>query len=823
MASTAIPSVESDAAGELWVRLDGRGAANGTVGGKAAALDRLVALGAPVPTAAVIAVDAYRRVVADRSLSRRLAALGTPAPEHADADRAAVESAFREVALPGDVRRAIHAAFAHAADASGEIAVRSSATAEDLSGASFAGQYRSFVGVTAAEVEDAVRLCWASLWAPPARAYRAAVGTDDDVAMAVIIQRVVPAEMSGVAFTVDPTGEEPNRVRVEVVTGPGERLVSGRTTPQVFHLDRHHDNLRPDVPWFVVEAARWALAVEGAEGVPQDVEWSVEGRRLYVLQARPVTSARHGDGFDTAPVPDATFTTGGVDEMLPGVVPPLLWSINGPLLEDAFVALHRELGLGAAARGPLVGRFRGRCALNLSALAAAAGQVPGGSAAEVERQYTGRVLSTETVGRVPLRQRLARARSGRRALRLRRRLAADAAAFRTAVALALDLTPALADLPADRLVEYRRSLREIARFGYRTEIAVGASAAASYASLERTLGRWLSPGDAAGAVQRVTAGAVGDQAAGCDAVFASEATPGEAPPRPASMAAYGDRTWDEDATALQAALERCKRQRQSPTHAKRAGRAPAVDELLATLTGGRGWRVTRVLTGQVIDVRARLLRSLVRDAASFLHLRETTKATLLRLGGEERRVIRELAGRIGLADGDEWLLTDDELDIAAVEGRVPSAEELTRRRRGLDELGRSELPDVFSGLVALEPPTAEPGGDEPGDELRGWPASPGQLRGVARVVRDLRDAAGVDGGTVLVGRASDPSWTPALLAAGGVVMEQGGPLSHAAIVAREFGIPAVLRVPSATRRIRSGDEVTVDGTTGTVTIVRKAA
>lgn len=822
----------------LWRKLDGSAAPIADVGAKAAALDRLVALDAPVPTAAALTVAAYRQVVVSGDLSALLDRL-PPTVDAGDlqADEDRVDDAFLHVALPDEVLKACDAAYEYAS-AGEAVAVRSSATAEDLSGASFAGQYRSFIGVGLGDLERAVRLCWASLWAPGARAYRHAHDVSSrDVAMGVIVQRLVVAERSGVAFTVDPTGAEAERIRIEVVRGMGERLVSGRVNPEVFHVRRDDcSSVEAGAPRFLPDLARWALRAEEAFGCPQDIEWSVAYGRLHLLQARPITFPLTGDGFDTPPVPDATFTTAGIDEMLPGTLPPLVWTMNGPLVEDAFVALHDALG--TRPRGltqPMVGRFAGRAALNLSALTAAACQVPGGSAAEVERQYVGRVVSAEPADSPNgIVDRLRRTRTGWRALRLRRRLPADGDTFLEAVRLTLELQPEYAALSSTALVAYRRALREVARFGYRTEVAVGAAAAASYRALELTLERWLPSDEAARVVQRLTAGGVGEHAAGCEAVLASAgghdrlAAIEEALARSGSMAVYGDRTWAEDRDAFWAALRRCRADGDGGRRERSDGREGAVDDVLATLTRTSRWRLTRVLTGQVVDVRARLLRSLVDDATTFLRLREAVKSALLRLGGEERRVVCELAGRLArdgrLAPGDECYLTDDELERAALGGPMPPSDDVAFRRHAVDRARRRSVPDVFSGLLALQP-------DEPADTapevrgdgavLHGWAASPGRVEGIARVVHELRDAGEVDSGTVLVGHATDPSWTPVLLAAGAIVMERGGPLSHAAIVAREFGVPAVLRVPAATSRVHTGDRIVVDGLAGTVQILER--
>jgi phosphohistidine swiveling domain-containing protein len=204
-------------------------------------------------------------------------------------------------------------------------------------------------------------------------------------------------------------------------------------------------------------------------------------------------------------------------------------------------------------------------------------------------------------------------------------------------------------------------------------------------------------------------------------------------------------------------------------------------------------------------------------------LRETVKAALLGVGGEERRVVRELARRLvatGLVsdEDDVWLLADDELDRLASRGECPDSSAILRRRTTLDAARAAPpLPEVFSGTPQLEP-TSDNRAEEPG-VVAGWAASPGRVIGTALVVRDLADAASLEPGEVVVGRSTDASWTPLFLVAGAIVMEEGGPLSHAAIVARELRLPAVLNAKDATRRIRTGMHISVDGSRGVVEIL----
>ncbi|MGY1679942.1 PEP/pyruvate-binding domain-containing protein [Geodermatophilus sp. SYSU D01176] len=778
------------------VRLSpGSPAPPGQLGGKGASLDRLVQGGFPVPPTAVVPADAYRAVAAHPSL----AGLLTRLRDGAVVPAAEVDAAFRAVPVPADLAADVVAAAREVA-AGRRLAVRSSATVEDMAGASFAGQYRSSLDVDPDSVLDAVRLTWASLWHPAPCAYRRAWGIpSEDVAMPAVVMRMVPARTAGVAFTVDPGGAA-DRVRVEVVPELGEALVSGARTPDVHLLPRDGspDGSSPhdSVPAEVRETAALALRIEAAEGGrPQDVEWAWDGDRTWVVQARPITTglARADDGCDTAP-DDAELTTAGIGETLPGLLPPLVWDVGSFLVEEALrEVLGRLWGLPADRIGPheLVRRVHGRAALDLGLMEAAARAVPGGSEAELERQYFGAALPGADEGR-----RAHWWRTVRPALRAgaaRRRAVPEAAVVLGAADAVLADPPALEEQPDDALLAYRRRLVDVGARATTVELAVAAAAVGTYRELEATLAGHLGEQEAAAAAQRVTAGAGGSRSRSVAA----------------SRSVFAGPTWAETGTGTP--------QRRGPGHADReTGRDAAREELEERLRSRPRWRRVRVLTGQVVDVRMHVLRRLVTDATEGLARREDVKSAVLALGGEVRRVHLEIGRRLTAAGvlphpADVDLLRDAELR-PALAGSPPAPAELARRRRWLDQRAQDPpLPMRFTGVPVQAPPEVPHG-----DRLTGWAASPGRHTARARVLREP-DPDRLAPGEVLVAAATDAGWSPVFLRAGAIVVERGGPLSHAAIVARELGLPAVLNLPGATA-VLDGRTVTVDGDTGTVVL-----
>lgn len=787
-------STGTDRVAAACVRLDGTvpsDEANAQVGGKSAATDRLVAAGFPVPPSAAVTTTAYRRMLEAPELAalvRRIRA----APD--EVERAAVDEAFLRAPLDPSMAREIVDAAAAIGGPHG-IAARSSATVEDLEGTSFAGQYRSFLGLRSdEEVLRAVRLVWASLWYPAPVAYRQAHGVSEDgVAMGVLLMRMVPAVTAGVAFTTDPGGAP--GVRVEAVEGLGEALVSGEVTPEAWIVPRPGQAAdRRDLPELATKVADAALRVESSFGRPMDIEWAWDGAGLWIVQARPITVRPGvGDGFDT-PVDEAGLTTAGVAEMLPGVLPPLVWSIAGFAVEEA---LRRSID-GLAALPPELGdphrfirRVRGRAALDLDLLKAVAKRIPGGSADEVEQQYFG----TSTTASAAMGEAASKPASrwspslwiqDLRVLRARRAATQEAEVLELAEAKLVRALPDIEGMAPEALRAYRGNIVDLVVRAVGAEVAVAAAAAASFRRLELTI-----------------AGHLGDPAA---ASWAQRLTTGVSMPVPrggASMSVVAGRTWQE------AGIEPAVTVSKSSTRRSDAGA-----QLEATLQALPKWRATRIMTGQVVDVRVHVIRRLASDAVTLLGHRERTKAVVLSLGGELRRIHLELGRRL-VATGSLPKAEDiDLLDDAEVTTRrpLPTPVELGRRRRWVRQCeDDGPLPERFVGVPAAERPPVPLG-----DTLHGMAGSGGRYTARARVVRTPTRTA-LREGEVLVAAATDAGWSPLFLTAGAIVVERGGPLSHAAIVARELGVPAVLDVAGATERL-DGRVVTVDGDLGVVVV-----
>ncbi len=763
------------------------------LGGKGSSLAQLIDAELPVPTTGVVTTAAYRAIAADPAVRALIDAIRNGEDRTAEE----VDTVFLAVPVSAALETAI-LRLAERIGAGGAVAVRSSATVEDLAGSSFAGQYRSLLDVDANRPEAvlrAVRLVWASLWHPAPTAYRRAFEVDDeDVAMAVVVMRMIPATTAGVVFTADPGGRA-GAARVEAVDGLGERLVSGQRTPRAWVVPRDRPGELPEAPRRALELA---LVVEAMHDAPQDVEWAAVEQEVSVVQARPITVLATDDGFDT-PIDDHELTTAGIVEMVPGVLPPMRWELNQFLLEEAFRSVLDSLGLirgGPAEDHPFVRRIRGRAAIDFDQLRAAASAMPG-AVEELETQYFGR--SADVAAPPPPRNRVADIRRSFRTLRTRRTAIDNADVLVGAVGALRTARPPVEALSGAELVRYLDRLVDLAARGLAAELAVAADAAATYRRLELMLGEHLGTDEATGAVQQLTTGAGAGPARATDA----------------SAAVFAGPTWDE--------LSAVPPTPPPPDHERAADALRVVEERLTSLPG---WTRRRVLTGQFVDLRIHLIRRTLAETRQQLHRRERTKAAFLELGGEVRRSLLELGRRLtqrGVcqAPTDIELLSLVELrrltvqdgpgDGTGVDHDGPGADVIRRRRSWLGRYeAEGQLPVRFTGV-----PEREPAPMPEGDVLDGWAASPGRQRGRAKVVRAPTEQLAA--GTVLVAEATDASWSPLFVAAAAIVVERGGPLSHAAILARELGIPAVLNVAGATRRL-DGLTLTVDGDQGCVVI-----
>ena len=705
------------------------------------------------------------------------------------------------------------------------VAVRSSATAEDSARASFAGIHRSFLNVRGASaVEAAAQGCHDSLQTPEAIAYRRHMGfRDEEVQCAVVVCEMVDARCAGVAFSCDPATGRRDLIPIDAAEGLGEAVVSGRVNPARMVWRRANGTLSRHsgtaVAWlpeaieeelaYQVERIHWALG-EGQD--PQDVEWAYDGKLLWLLQARPVTRVPRTGWPETATLP-RYWSTGNIKDAVPGVVCELSWSnlcdAVGDAAYSAMHAAHYRMPPGTE----VVRRFQGRGFFDLTMMQWAFYDAFGVLPAEVARLIGGQQPEIP-VPPDPLKGRAGR-RRGLAGLRLLRVIWNYPAKLRPAIAHQWDYQRSLpAEWDAHSRAELQRIMARINDEQHSFLLAFGLANSCS--------GPWQLALEGlvkdAELIARLQAGA-GGVASAEQGYRVYEIAQGKTTMEE-FLRDFGHRAvyeadllnprWAEDPSWI---LEQVRSIRENPPARDPREHAAGVRRQAERELKRRfGWRTP-------------LLLWLVGKLRAGVAAREAAKSALLCLMLPARRIVLEIGGRLVAGcqlDSPEQALHLARIDLACWlqgywdgAGACELARDRERRReRWLAETAPDLITEEPDGrLAAAAPPL--PATSE-GGSWTGIAVSPGRASGAARIVLTPTDAAHLRQGDILVAPSTDPGWTPLFLRASAIVMETGGFLSHGAIVAREYGIPAVANVPGILKALRDGEPITVDGSTGRV-------
>ncbi len=817
-------------------------------GGKGANLGELIRAGFPVPDGFVITTDAY-------DVAARAAAVDPRDPSDA---RARLTSK----PVPPEIASAIRDAYRALG---GPVAVRSSATAEDLPEASFAGQQDTILDVEGEDaLLDAVRRCWASLWNERAVAYRATHEVDEQaLRLAVVVQRMVPATIAGVLFTADPITGRRRRAAIDAVRGLGEQLVSGAVNPDHYLVDASTGAVLERRGEILDDVRLRELAAIGARieahfgGRPQDVEWAIDAEKLWIVQSRDITTLYPVPA--SAPDPNRDLRVYFSVNVAQGVLQPFtpMGSQTFRLLSSALAsAIGRHVG-DPTAGVPVIVESGMRLWGDLTGLVrnSAAREIPVRIMSVMEARSSGifaRLLEDPRLaprGGSRLRSLLsglrAVAHTGAPPVLVRALLRPDATRERLLrdvdETVRLDAGPL--NTPEERLDAFERLFRTWPPRMFPKLVALVGAGFLSYNFAGRLL-RGVASDDE---LRTLLRGLPFNPTTQMDLdLWALAARTREDPPSRSALA-------DREPADLSAAFRRgdlpSLLQRELETFLERYGHRaiaeidlglPRWSEDPAHLLGAianyqrldaaalapdaqfsRGAReaeaMVATLLSRVHGPRSVLARALLRRVRALAGAREAPKFHAIRVFARGRAILAPVgdalaaAGRIAAAD-DIWFLTipDARRAVAGEDLRDVVAARRSEYRR---ELRRRHIPRVLlSDGTDAEAAFASPAADA---AIRGTPASPGTARGVARVMLSPAGAR-LEPGEVLVAPATDPGWTPLFLTASALVMEMGGMMSHGAVVAREYGIPAVVGVPEATTRITTGEHIVVDGSAGTV-------
>ncbi|MCB9684796.1 MAG: hypothetical protein H6735_07155 [Alphaproteobacteria bacterium] len=857
-----------DAVGLIPLR--GAGAQLERMGGKAGGLARLAAADLPVPDGFVIPPETLDRVLADTGLTE----LAGRAFTHPGAAAELVER-LGAVTLPAD----LEAAWVAAAERVGpSLAVRSSGLDEDGAEHSFAGQHATVLGVPPREVPAAVRACWQSLWSERAVAYRQATG-GGSASLAVLVQQLVRPSCSGVLFTTNPLTGSWREVVVEAVWGLGEGLMSGRIAPHHYLLRRPRgglprsvarvaarvrlqvverqvheltEQLVPGEHGPVLEAtpdhlrhrptltdqelrrlARLGLKVEALLGAPADVEWVRDPRGDFLLlQARPVTAGRTPKRD-----PDQVlWTRRFMGERWQQPATPLGWSLFEPML-TWFVG-YPETQARLLGGGPALRLHHGYPYVNATVFRHLLFKLPGSPPPSFMLEL------------IPPEE--------ERAWRRRFAVAPDVSVYTSIFRTTFEerrwrrfrWNPFTNHLAWDRFeARLQRELPELGGRGQTTDerlrlvdrhldlvreyvgihICSLLFANLFWQLLDGALASWVPerrqelrtalatcpPGNLTvetnAALRELARLATEEDLVRLAAGDPAQGAFGEA--LSAFLDRFGHRSesswelmsprWRREPARLVPLLRSQLATSHDPAeHAERQEERhrAALAELRSLLTG------PRLSTAEL----------LIHHARRYLLLRENQRFWFDRLLWSLQDVLLSF-GEDGVAGGwldaagDVAFLQWEELRDAVARGRTDELRERARHRKEIWERDAARIPPTF--LTGRDPsPVTTPDGER----LSGLGISPGRARGTVRVLRSVADGAALRPGDVLVAHAVDPAWTPLFLTAGAVILELGSMLSHGAVVAREYGVPAVVNVEGATRRLRDGQEVTVDGARGAI-------
>jgi rifampicin phosphotransferase len=822
------------------------------VGGKGANLGELSRIeGIRVPAGFCVTTAAFQRILAEApSIDDRLDQLSRLNPDDQEAIRtlsAEIRGTIEGIAIPDDVAAAITGLLTQLGEQSA-YAVRSSATAEDLPTASFAGQQDTYLNVVGpAAILQHVRRCWASLFTERAVTYRQRNGIDHrKVHMAVVVQQMVFAKAAGVLFTADPVTSNRKVASVEAGFGLGEALVSGLVNADVFKVRDGEvvaKTVAAEQPALtdaqVVRLVELGRRIEAHFDHPQDIEWCLVDDEFQIVQSRPITTL-----FPVPSVSDGenhVFVSVGHQQMMTDPMKPLgvsVWQLTAgrPMYEAAgrlFVDVARALASPASRAGIVDGLGRSDPLIGdaLQTVVDRGDFIPslpdngpgdppfGGAPSPIE---TDPAIVAELIERIE-----------ESIAALRREIRAKSGSE-------------LFDFIVGDLGELKRMLFEM----HSLQVVMAGMEAAWW--LNDQLQAWLGEKNAADTLtQSVPNNVTSEMGLAlldvADAIrphpdvvtFLQHVDDGEFLDELEELA--GGR---EARDAIEAWLDKYGMRCVGEIDITRPRWSERPVTLVPVILGNvknfgpgasqrrfeQGRQEAEEKEGELLErlralpdgeQKAEETKRMIDRVRTFIGYREYPKYGLISRYFEYKQALLEEADRLVQAGvvrerEDIFFLTFQELHDVVRTNRVD--DQLIRRRK-----------DAFRSYQALTPPRVLTSDGEvvagtyrrddvPAGALVGLAVSAGTIDGRARVILDM-EQADLEPGDILVTTHTDPSWTPLFVAISGLVTEVGGLMTHGAVVAREYGLPAVVGVEDATRLIADGQRIRVHGSDGYVEIL----
>lgn len=852
------------------------------IGGKGGSLWELSQWDMPVPDFCCITSMAFTETLKNNGLMPLIKWLDNP-NEQLPFGKKIIDSLLRECEIPEEIQQQVSAFIVRFPGEA--FAVRSSGTIEDGVESSFAGLFETVLNVRSTDdIFDAIKSCWISLFNERVQSYLERQPLTEPLGIALVIQRMIASEKSGVLFTVDPVRGVDKEMLVEACFGLGEALVSGHVTPDQYRYDWYNGKevdrviaakevqcVQIDTAPFVRiedldegtsnapvltkddvrELAEIGLQIQVRSGYPVDIEWAKFNDELYILQSRPITQLGYAsiEGEWTT----ADFRDGGVSS---SVCTPYMASLYKSVIDFSMGGYLDKIGLGDKAIKVWQLSFYGRPYWNLGAAKEALARIPGFNERNFDQglgiapNYDGDgVVSKSTIKTIV---------TGVKALysirknckeKLKENPKFSEKQHKHLVELA-DID--FGSMPDKELFTFCETFIKEEYFHNESIYFDFIYENSNLNSLFKEQVDKLSSFDKS-LFSLLLSGLSGvSHLAQVEALWALR----EEIEADASVLTY----WTENSvseiceditsnlkedkhTGIKQYLKKFGHhsQKELDLTVPRYSENPeyGVKELKSILTQDvssdprlrnkkqheSAVKAQEALVSAAPFGSKKLIQSRLNQVREFLWWREELRDLSTRFYFFVRKISLEVEKRLLktgalLAEGDIFFLEISDLfKVMNGENSHSKTQAIIQRNKDYyhsfasfvipDEVGQRY--GAFGGVTNdVAPVTAGDG------VLAGVAGSPGSVTGVARVIRDINDADRLQPGDILVTRCTDPGWTPKFSMLSGVITETGGVLSHAAVICREYGMPAVLAIKNATKLIREGDVITLNGATGQV-------
>jgi len=857
------------------------------IGGKAQNLGKLTSAGFPVPQGIVIPTytyESYTKNKVKNELTLLLESINYDNERNIEEKSKQIKKLILNISFQSKLEKEIIETL-QKLDKNSLWAVRSSAAAEDLPEASFAGQQDSFLNVSAEQITTFIKKCWASYWNKRAITYRHNNNINHlSGGIAVVIQRMINADKSGVLFTSDPRGKRKSTMILESIYGLGEAIVSGLVTPDQFAINKQTGKIvkqninkqtvqikylngknktctvpdeeqnKPSMnPSLIKQLVKLGKQIETYFNTPQDIEWSIEKNQIYILQSRPITTIVDSE--------EILWTRGYGDEYWTDVASPLYVSLLGTYLEDYVLKEGAEImGYNEVLGKDLIRIYNSHAYFNADVLEQVFTYYPKFARTKellnyfpVKEQDRIKNLPTKTM-KLLLSQLLIAIRdpdgkmkrTNDAYIKWSKRFLEEMKSFDNAD---------LSSYSYEKLFQTFKRMEQLYLKHYRLiRYGMVSHSIATNLMVKNWLENWLD--DTNGVLySKLISGIPGNKTVETNIAIAKLAQHAQKnaavkksleqdTPEVFLQKLSQSETWKPFKKQYDQFMEdyghRCHTREvyypcwiENPELVITLLQGLISDEHLDFSSIEQQKRKERKQTEkQIFDrikklplgfIKKRIFKIVLEYAQTYLTFRENQRFFLDHQHLRQRRLFLEYGRRFHKND-----LIDDPMDIFF----LPKERifDIAADKRSLDETRLLKEKDSFFKNQGKLPPKFIKGStefddtiiyDENSMQITGVGCSPGITTGTVRIVTSISEIGTIQKNDILVTRNTDPAWTPVFKKLSGLITETGGILSHGAVVSREYTIPAITAVKQATTLLKNGQQITLDGNTGIIYIQKK--